>query len=108
MIKAETINSARVQFLFFFFSFIFISLALLLRLFNCNILYNFVFNKIYIYIYLYLYVYSVRTVKSSLVIDDLNSICNCAAFVVLFLGVLFVFVLFLAKLLYYYVSLSLL
>lgn len=40
--------------------------------------------------------YSVRTVKSSLVIDDLNSICNCAAFLFLFLGVHFVFVLFVA------------
>lgn len=72
------------------------------------IFYIILFLTKYIYIHLYLYVYSVRTVKSSLVIDDLNSICNCAAFVVLFLGVLFVFVLFLAKLLYYYVSLSLL
>lgn len=48
---------------------------------------NFVFNKIYFY----LYVYSVRTVKSSLVIDDLNSICNCAAY---FMSVFFVLVFF--------------
>lgn len=79
-----------------------------MRLLLLLIFYIILFLTKYIYIYLYLYVYSVRTVKSSLVIDDLNSICNCAAFVVLFLGVLFVFVLFLAKLLYYYVSLSLL